>query len=163
MRTGKAAFERQMRVSAILTKRIGGQSLREIGEAEGVSPQAIHAMVKRVLGGVVTESVEQARALELLRLDEIMNGGVWQRAKDGDLGAIDRVLKIMERRARLLGLDIQPSFVHDGDGVEIDEAGRPRLRVTIENSPEPARLRWLEDQVARHGVINDDEPKGPLN
>ena len=76
-----------MRVSAILTKRIGGQSLREIGEAEGVTPQAITAMVKRVLGGVVTELVEQARALELLRLDEIMNGGVWQRAKDGDIAA----------------------------------------------------------------------------
>ena len=31
--------------------------------------------------------------------------GVWKQAKDGHLGAIDRVLKIQERRAKLLGLD----------------------------------------------------------
>jgi hypothetical protein len=56
-------------------------------------------------------------------------------------------------------LDRQPSFAAcDGEGVETDADGRPKVRVEIINSPEVDRVRWLEDQVARHGVIDDDEP-----
>jgi len=42
--------------------------------------------------------------LELERLDA-MQAAIWDDAMNGHLGAIDRVLKIMERRAKLLGLD----------------------------------------------------------
>jgi len=42
--------------------------------------------------------------LEALRLDQ-MQAALWQRATDGEVRAIDRILRIMERRARLLGLD----------------------------------------------------------
>lgn len=50
------------------------------------------------------EDVEDVVNLELERLDALQLIA-WRRAKDGDLGAIDRILKIMERRAQYLGLD----------------------------------------------------------
>lgn len=46
------------------------------------------------------------RALEGERLDDLYRAAI-QPALRGDLPAIDRVLKIMERRARLFGLDLQ--------------------------------------------------------
>src|SRR5262249_7331072 len=46
----------------------------------------------------------QVRALELSRLDEL-HRALWPLGLRGDLQAIDRLLKIAERRARLLGLD----------------------------------------------------------
>jgi orotate phosphoribosyltransferase-like protein len=50
-----------------------------------------------------TETAEY-RNLELERLDRMMLA-VWSDAIKGHLGAVDRVLKISERRARLMGLD----------------------------------------------------------
>jgi hypothetical protein len=50
------------------------------------------------------EAAEQVRAMELDRLDQIMFQHFTQALK-GDTAATDRVLKIMERRAKLLGLD----------------------------------------------------------
>jgi hypothetical protein len=64
---------------------------------------------------VITRDLERAAAetrdtashcleLELARLDEIERG-LWARADAGHLGAVDRLLKVSERRSRLLGLE----------------------------------------------------------
>lgn len=47
---------------------------------------------------------EEVRALELQRLDTMFLG-IWPRAEGGSETAIDRCLKIMQRRAFLMGLD----------------------------------------------------------
>ncbi len=53
----------------------------------------------------LTEAAESLRALELERLDA-MQMAIWTRASlHGDDRAIDRVLRIQERRAKLAGLD----------------------------------------------------------
>lgn len=167
--TSKAAIERMQKVSAILTERLSGKSLAEIGQAQDppVSPQAIQQMVQRVLRSQISETVEQARSLELMRLDQLL-AAIWQRALDGDIACVDRCLAIMTRRARLLGLDLQPSAVFvrgAADGVETDADGRPIVRVTIENSPEVQRMEWLEERSERLREIEagdtDGEPTGP--
>jgi hypothetical protein len=143
MRTGKAGFERQKRVSAILVKRFSGMGLREIGEAEGISPQAVHQLIQRALGQIPQQSVAEIRVLEAGRLDELQNA-IWKNALAGDIAAIDRVLAIMKRRAALLGLDLQRGITFSHDGDEID----PRtVRVEIIGDPEPARVKWLEERV----------------
>jgi hypothetical protein len=48
--------------------------------------------------------VEGVRQMELQRLDKLLTA-LWDSATGGTLGAIDRVLKVMQRRAELLGLD----------------------------------------------------------
>ena len=42
--------------------------------------------------------------LELARLD-VAQRAIWKKVVKGDLAAIDRLLKIMQRRAKLIGLD----------------------------------------------------------
>jgi hypothetical protein len=148
--TGKAGIERQMKVSAILTKRLSGMSLREIGAAEtpAISPQAVHQMVKRVLAERVSETVEQARTLELMRLDAML-GAIWKNALSGDIACIDRCLAIMQRRARLIGLDLRPAAYISPDGAEVDMANPPAIRVEIVGNPEIERMRWLEQERLR--------------
>ena len=84
--------------------RKAGMSYARIGEALGCSVKNVHDGIKRGLKLLVEEPARELRQLELERLDALMLG-VWKQAKDGHLGAIDRVLKIQERRAKLLGLD----------------------------------------------------------
>lgn len=59
------------------------------------------------------EDVEEVVSMELARLDALQLVA-WRRAKEGDLSAIDRILKIMERRAKYLGLDVKEQ-VSDGN------------------------------------------------
>lgn len=54
--------------------------------------------------GYVNGLAEDVKELEVQRLDRLLLA-VWKKAAEGDLGAVDRALRIMERRARLLGLD----------------------------------------------------------
>lgn len=61
------------------------------------------------------DDVEEVVMMELARLDALQLVA-WRRAQDGDLKAIDRILKIMERRASYLGLD-KKEPVHEGASI----------------------------------------------
>lgn len=54
----------------------------------------------------VADAVEQHRTLELTRLDALQTA-LWEKAMNGDVKAALGVLRIIERRSRLLGLDKQ--------------------------------------------------------
>lgn len=95
-----------------LSLRKYGASFRQIAETVGYADEsgarkAVGALLKKV----EYEGVDEVRALELERLDAMLLGnaqsktGIYHQAVNGNQGAIDRVLKIMERRAKLLGLD----------------------------------------------------------
>lgn len=62
--------------------------------------------VQKALEKITEEPALELRALVSERLDTMLLG-VWQQARSGHLGAIDRALKIEERRAKLFGLDKQ--------------------------------------------------------
>jgi DNA-binding CsgD family transcriptional regulator len=90
-----------------LELRSAGLSFREIARELKVAPATAYKAVARGLAAVnagCREQAQELRALEALRLDQ-MQAALWQQATDGDVRAIDRILRIMERRARLLGLD----------------------------------------------------------
>lgn len=98
------AIQRQQRAVEL---RRAGYSYREIGKAIGIGTTSAHRLVTRAVvetRKAIAEDVNEMRALELSRLDALL-GGLWADARRGHLGAIDRVLRIMERRAKLLGLD----------------------------------------------------------
>ena len=75
---------------------------RELGLANrGTAWRTVQrALRQRVLAGV-----DELRDVELARLDALQTAA-WARAEGGDLAAIEAVLRIMDRRARLLGLNI---------------------------------------------------------
>ena len=124
-------FERTLetaeRDAEVCRLRATGIGFPEIGRRLGMSRQGAHAAHKRALREVVREAADDVRAIELDRLDTlyrtalgvmakthpmVQNGRVMRDA-DGRpvedsmprLQAIDRLLRIQERRARLLGLD----------------------------------------------------------
>lgn len=99
------AAERRKKAFAL---RKGGASYPEIAEALGVSVSTAHGYVKDTLGQLQTETredAEQIRDLELMRLDSMWMALAPSIAK-GHLQAIDKGIKIMERRSRFLGLDM---------------------------------------------------------
>jgi len=51
-----------------------------------------------------TERTEQVREIEAGRLDDLQSA-LWDDALDGDAQAVRQVLNVMQRRARLMGLD----------------------------------------------------------
>ena len=84
-----------------------GMSYAEIGNAMGISESGAYGCVSRALKALkaqATESAEEERDLELARLDKLLKIAE-AAAESGDLAAIDRVLRIQERRSKYLGLD----------------------------------------------------------
>lgn len=103
-RTGPKVIKDQERLHRVLALRTQGWTLKQIGEQEGVSNVRIHQLIVIALAQLVSEPGEEMRRLEAMRLDDLQTA-VWERAMNGDYAAIDRCLAIMERRARLMGLD----------------------------------------------------------
>ncbi len=98
-----------------LSLRIGGARYAAIGDALGMTEAGAAKAVYRALDRIrseIRESADQYIQLQLERLDKMLLG-VWPEAVKGRYGAIDRVLKIEERRARLLGLDAATELIID--------------------------------------------------
>ena len=102
-----------------------GLTYSQIGEKLGVSSRTAYGDVKTELEKirkVCSEEAELVREIELQRLDELWRVANTAALK-GDLKAIDRCLRIQERRAKLLGLDAVESVTveHSGE-IKIDDA-----------------------------------------
>lgn len=110
------AYERQKEA---LSLRLVGLSYDAIAERLGFANRsgafrAVQAALKKTL----QEPADELRTLELERLDSMLLPMMAQ-AKKGNQGAVDRVLRIMERRAKLLGLDAPTKQeIRVPDGVE---------------------------------------------
>ncbi|MFB7082561.1 hypothetical protein [Streptomyces sp. NPDC056308] len=83
--------------------------------AKGQEPPAEDALIRAVCKDVrealkertteLDEQVDELRTVEAERLDRLFFVAYKQAIRDGELPAIDRALRVMERRAKLLGLD----------------------------------------------------------
>ena len=91
----------------------------------------------------ITEDLTEMKQLELERLNRL-TVTLWPKATQGDLACIDRVLRIMERRAKLMGLDAPTKGEH-------------KVSATFEPCDEPMTLEEAQaylDRVlgSRHAV-----------
>lgn len=82
----------------------------------------------KALEGREAEAVAQHRILELQRLDALQVG-LWDQALAGDVKAVNAVLRIIEQRSRLLGLD-KPQLTPVESGSVVDPAYWGRLQET---------------------------------
>jgi hypothetical protein len=128
--------------------RIEGKTYREIGQELGVTPTRARQLVAEALAGLqkdTAESAEELRRLELDRLDQLQSG-LWEEAAGGNLKAVGAALKIMERRARLVGLDA-PSRTENTHGYSyLDQMTDAEL----------------EEEARRHGIpVRGFAPDGP--
>lgn len=124
-RRGQSEQAAERRVEA-LKRRIAGGSYRAIARELGVSEAQAFRDVQAELDKLAQQAQEEAsrlRVLELRRLDEMLirlSPMLYPKSGDNvNLGAIDRALKIMERRAKLLGLDAPTQNKHE---VEMPQA-----------------------------------------
>jgi hypothetical protein len=85
--------------------RAAGATFREIGRALDVDPTTAQTWVWRYLKEVAVEAADEMRLQEGQRLDRLQRG-LWAQATAGDTRAVLAVLRIMERRARMFGLDM---------------------------------------------------------
>ena len=94
-----------------------GMNYTQIGEKLGCARSTACRYVLSELENLADKCREEAvhvRDLELQRLDALYLKA-WEAVEEGDLPAIDRCLRIMERRAKLLGLDAAEKVEHSGD------------------------------------------------
>ena len=104
-KTSPETSRAKVRAAKALELRMEGKTFAEIAkEVPYNSPQAAHDAVKRALQAITREPAEELLKLDLERLD-VMWGIHYLNAQAGDVHALAACMKIMERRARMLGLD----------------------------------------------------------
>lgn len=99
--TSAAVLEMERRV---LVARRAGMRVDDIAVELGVSPGRVSQLFKAGMARHVEVPAAEIKQLEAERLDELQFG-LWRRATSGDLKAVEQALAILERRAKLLGLD----------------------------------------------------------
>lgn len=125
---------RRERAAKALDLRIAGASYRQIARQLDISLAAAYADVQQELGRLDTlngEKAERLRDLEARRLD------MWTLAlapgiKAGDPRAIVAAVRLMERRARLFGLDA-PTKIAGPEGEAV------AIRIIHRELPNPGR------------------------
>jgi len=93
--------------------RKASMTFEAIGERLGITRVGASKAVRRALAAhleLTRASAEELRGLELARLDALQ-AAWWSRALDGDVGAGRLVLRAMEQRSRLLGLEARDPLV----------------------------------------------------
>jgi hypothetical protein len=124
----EAPLDRVNRDLAILNMRLHGLTFHEIARKlpeagfRRVSVSRIYAIVAKNLRSCRDQPARELRQLELLRLDQLQ-AAHYKAAMGGDAAAASRVLSIMDRRARLLGLDAGAEATHS-----LDEARNSLLK-----------------------------------
>lgn len=93
------------RETKILELRRAGVTWAVIAERTGyASASGAYNAYQRIAERTIRPKLEELRDMELDRLDRLQ-AGVWGKAINGEIRAVDSVLRIIDRRARLLGLD----------------------------------------------------------
>jgi len=91
-----------------LRLRSRGVTYQKIADSLGVTKATAYNRVQRALAAIPAEAVDEYRRLETERLDSLLEMAL-EKALDpnnkSSLFAVDRTLAIMDRRAKLLGLD----------------------------------------------------------
>jgi hypothetical protein len=106
-----------------LEMRKAGATYAEIATQLGFADRsAARKSVHSAIDDVTREPAREVITLELERLDTLLLG-VWTRARNGDVQAIDRALRIMERRSAYLGIDAPKKTAADLDATVVVDRG----------------------------------------
>jgi len=130
-----AARDKERRAVAL---HMAGMKFDDIAEQVGYTNRGTaYETVMRAIRRETTQNVEEVRAAEIARLDELMLT-LWPKARRGELQAIDRVLKLMERRAKYLGGLEAPAKID----VTVEQITPDTVAAFIEG----AHQQWLRSQ-----------------
>lgn len=97
--------ERAERIQEALSLRKQGYSFFEIASHMGVSQAAAFRYVDDGIKSLQREGAAEVLEMELARLDELQSAIYANAVTGSDHAAFDRVLAVMDRRAKMLGLN----------------------------------------------------------
>lgn len=146
-----------LRNRKIIQARKEGKSYEEISEEFGLSKSACAYIIQRFLGELherTLETAEEIRTIDGLRLDALQHS-LWEKAMKGQEGAINTCLKILERRAKLFGMDM------DKNGIMINNNNGPITRIVVEKVKSPIQddSNTIDGEVMannQHQISSDD-------
>ena len=167
----------------IFKMRQAGVAAQEIARRFGVSVAVVGRSVNRQLEKLNSEALlayPEVLRMELERLDALQSA-IWPMTQhrrvtldDGtevsvepDMKAIQQVLSVMDRRSKLLGMEVQQKQVDVrvgvdvGDGIRLAMAGQQALPSATANSPE-AEAKELLALMVKSGVVSPTEVEGAL-
>lgn len=104
------AAERQAKA---LNLRKAGATYEQIAKELGLSLAGAYQCVKAALQRTIQEPADEYRKVEIERLNTMLRA-IWARVLNGDLGAIDRAVRIVDKISALLGLDAPTKVEHGG-------------------------------------------------
>jgi len=152
--------------------RKAGATFEEIAAAHGADGRRLYSnkgtayrAVEQALREAVREPTRELIELETQRLD-LMLRALWPQVIAGKLGAVDRALRVAERRARLLGLDGPQVVQHsgpDGGPIPVDVSGmtpEEKAARLAELIAEAQRRLTAEQKAAAPAASPDTPPSG---
>jgi hypothetical protein len=153
----------------IVELRIEGFTWRQIAERIEMSPAGALKAYNRAMVRTLKPATDELRELELDRLDTLQQT-YWQPAVQGNMRAADFILRVIDKRAKLLGLDaptkIQAEVVtYDGSNLDREVDAIARLidaqRTNTDDGGELHTITELQDQSEQVGVeeqISESQP-----
>jgi hypothetical protein len=156
-KTSRRRIQTKETAARALELRKAGATYEQIAQQLGYAHKGkAYEAVTAAMREVTREGAEEVLNLELARLDAL-TVALWPKARQGSGPAVDRVLKVMERRAKLLGLDYNEARMADvaEREVALAEAQGALVAAVIERIL--ARLGLTEEQEALVGVVVPSE------
>jgi transposase len=98
-------LDRQTKVAEM--RLAGFTSQRAIAQRLGVDKATISRDFKELdakFQEIAAQVIVRAKGLDLERIEALIDA-IWAKAENGDTWSIDRIVKLLERKANLLGLD----------------------------------------------------------
>lgn len=105
--TELAQYDREDRIWDL---RIAGLSYRAIADEIGLSHTHVALILNERLQSMVHPKVEEYRTIMHERCEAAIHG-LWPRVQNGELGAVQAMLRVMERQAKLNALDLPPQQI----------------------------------------------------
>lgn len=100
-----ARIAQREREARCVEMKLAGLPNEVIAQAVGYKHRSnVAKAIKKCLDERVNESVDEIRKLEVARCDRLIQA-LWRDALEGKYLAVDRVLRVMERKAQIQGLD----------------------------------------------------------
>jgi hypothetical protein len=102
--------ERQLQVVEL---RLAGEDFDAIAERLDITRRTALSLFSRAVENRKADIAERVDELRAIQLERIETGivALWPAYSRGDLGAVDRMTRLLDRQARLLGLDLKPPDV----------------------------------------------------
>jgi hypothetical protein len=160
----KAIARQERKLQALELRRIG-YTYRAIGKEMGLNHCTVLQMVVEAIAEIPRESAEAVLRLELARLDE-MQSSIYTTAVEGDHNAILTVLRIMERRARLEGIERPAAMnvnaqITGADGAPLIPANLPLVNFIFTDKPLPNEGMTLPSIEGPTEAPKEEKEPGP--